>query len=100
MFKVQKSKSTVFDRNHVTNQIKTKPSDSFFLSSIMDNNVSIDSSWIPEGYVEIIGPNGQHYLVPRFYAPALNNTLVGFEEKKKLEIEKAAGTVSYFNYIN
>ena len=25
----------------------------------------------PEGFVEVIGPNGQHYLVPEFYAPAL-----------------------------
>jgi hypothetical protein len=66
----------------------------------MNNNSS--SSSIPEGFVEVIGPNGQLYLVPRFYAPALNTTtaLDGLEEKKKLEIEKAAGTVSFFIYLN
>jgi hypothetical protein len=66
----------------------------------MDNNVSLDSSWIPEGYMEIIGPNGQKYLVPRFYAPALTTELVGIEKKRNLEIEKAAGTVSFLNYVN
>jgi hypothetical protein len=60
---------------------------------------SPNSSWIPEGYVEVIA-NGQHYLVPQFAAPALNVTLEGFKEKKKLDIEKAAGTVSYCNYVN
>jgi hypothetical protein len=62
----------------------------------MDNNDSPSSSWIPEGYIEVIGPNGQQYLVPRFYAPALNNSLEGSEEKKQMDIEKAAGTVSFF----
>jgi hypothetical protein len=63
----------------------------------MDNNDSPNSSWIPEGYIEVIGPNGQQYLVPHFYAPALNNSLEGAEEKKKLNIEKAAGTVRFLN---
>ena len=60
----------------------------------MDNNAIPDSNWIPEGFVEITGPSGEHYLVPQFYAPALNNTLDGLDEKRKMEIEKAAGTVS------
>lgn len=49
--------------------------------------------------MEVTGPNGQLYLVPRFYVPALNNSLDGFEGEKKLEIEKAAGTVSNVDYI-
>ena len=39
---------------------------------------SPNSSWIPEGYVEVIA-NGQHYLVPQFVAPALNVTWRGYD---------------------
>lgn len=57
-----------------------------------------DTTWIPEEYEQVMGPNGQHYLVlflvPELYMPALLNTLDVFERKKRLEIEKAAGTVS------
>jgi hypothetical protein len=80
----------------VNNQIKTNPIITLSLSSIMDNSDSPNSSWIPEGYVEVIAPNGQKYLVPRFYAPSLNNSLEGSEVKKKLNIEKASGTVRFF----
>ena len=59
------------------------------------NNSPIDSStWILEGYVEVMSPNGRHYLVPEFYAPALKISLDGFKEKKRLEVNKAAGMVS------
>jgi hypothetical protein len=58
-----------------------------------------NSGWIPEGFVEVLGPNGQRYLVPEFYAPALHISLDALEEKKKLVIEEAGGTVSYFYTI-
>ena len=48
---------------------------------------------IPEGYVEVKGPDGRRYLVPHFYAPALQIKLDGNREKRKLNIGKAAGTV-------
>lgn len=66
---------------------------------INDSQIEGDTGMIPEGFVEIMGPNGQRYLVPEFYAPALQNTLGGFEEKKKMDIDKAAGTVSDIYYI-
>ena len=40
------------------------------------------TTWIPEGYVEVMGPNGQCYLVPEFCTPALLNTLDVYKEKK------------------
>jgi hypothetical protein len=63
---------------------------------MQSKNSQIDNqtTGIPEGFVEVIGPNSKAYLVPEFYAPALHNTLDGMEEKKKLKIEKAEGTVS------
>jgi hypothetical protein len=63
---------------------------------MQSKNSQIDNqtTGIPEGFVEVMGPNSKAYLVPEFYAPALHNTLDGMEEKKKLMIEKAEGTVS------
>jgi hypothetical protein len=51
------------------------------------------STWIPEGYVEVMGPDGQRYLVPGFCAQALQSSLDGLKEKLRLNVEKAAGTV-------
>jgi hypothetical protein len=90
----------------MTNQIQTNTADHpkitsstvilFFLSVAMDNYSNEgDDTWIPEGYVEIKGPNGKLYLVPEFYAPAINHTLDGGQEKERLETEMAAGTVSH-----
>lgn len=61
------------------------------------NSNDQDTTWIPEGYVEVMGPNGQRYLVPEFCTPALLNTLDVYEEKNKLEIKRASGTVSFPN---
>ena len=65
----------------------------------MENNteaqIKNDAAWLPEGFVQIIDPNGQHYLVPEFYAPALQKNIDESEEKKKMEVNKGAGTVSY-----
>jgi hypothetical protein len=57
-----------------------------------------DYTAIPDGYVEVIGPSGQHFLVPQFFAPALQITMDGMKEKRDLNIEKAAGTVRIFYY--
>jgi len=62
-------------------------------------NEESSSTWIPEGYVEVMGPDGQCYLVPGYCAPALQSCLDGFKEKKRLKIEKAAGTVRPPLYI-
>jgi hypothetical protein len=63
---------------------------------MQSKNSQIDNqtTGIPEGFVEVMGTNSKTYLVPEFYAPALHNTLDGMEEKKKMKIEKAEGTVS------
>lgn len=57
-------------------------------------------SWIPEGYVEIIGPDDRHYVVPQHFASALHQNIDGHQEKGKLGIEKAAGTVSELIYVS
>ena len=56
----------------------------------------VDIPWVPEGFVAILGPDNQHYVVPEFMVPALHQILDVNEEKKKIPIGKAAGTVSTF----
>jgi hypothetical protein len=53
-------------------------------------------SWVPEGYVAVMGPDNIQYVVPEFFTPALQQTLDGLLEKEKLDIRKASGTVSLF----
>ena len=68
---------------------------SFMSSSILElAHVEDDLSWIPEGYVVVRGPDGQRYVVPEFCVSALHQILDGLGEKKKLEVDKFAGTVS------
>ena len=70
----------------------------------MDQNTSQieGNDAIPEGFVIIMGPKGQQFLVPEFYVPAMRQTLDGIEEKNKLEIGKSDGTVriSFFHFLH
>jgi hypothetical protein len=51
-------------------------------------------SWIPKGYIKTIGPDGQHYIVPDFFVPALHEAFGGHRMKEDLEVFKADGPVS------
>jgi hypothetical protein len=50
--------------------------------------------WIPQGYVEVIGPDDQHYILPEFMVPALHDIFGGHRLKEDLGVFKAAGSVS------
>jgi hypothetical protein len=52
------------------------------------------SSWIPEGYLAVNGPNNQCYVVPDFFVAALHQNLDAQQEKCFFDFGKAAGTVS------
>jgi hypothetical protein len=69
----------------------------------MSSNHDDDTTWIPEGYVKVVGLNNNCFVVPQFFLPALDQILVGQREKKNLNIEKAAGSVSLYpalSYLN
>jgi hypothetical protein len=68
--------------------LHTPPTMDQTTSQIEDNDI------IPEGFVSVMGPNGQLYLVPEFFAPAVRNSFEGIQQKKSLETKKAVGTVS------
>ena len=48
----------------------------------------------------VIGPDGQHYLVPEFMVPTLHQTFEGYRKKWDLGIFKAAGSVSVLHVSN
>ena len=60
----------------------------------------IDNTWVPQGYVVVIGPDGQRYLVPEFMVPTLHQTFEGYCKKRDLGIFKAAGSVSVLHVSN
>lgn len=67
------------------------------MASTADQNTTITNgaaSWIPEGYVAIMGPDQQRYVVPDFCVPALHQTLDGYRKKDALQVFKATGSVS------
>ena len=57
---------------------------------------SIDT-WIPEGYVQIVGPDNKKYILPEFMVPALGQDYHSAKRKEDLKTFKAPGTVSTFS---
>lgn len=53
-----------------------------------------DDSWIPEGYVLLLGPNEEKYVVPEFMMPALYQDYHSKKGKEDLKVSSSKGTVS------
>lgn len=53
-----------------------------------------DDSWIPEGYVLVVGPNNKNYIVPDFILPALKQDYLAAARKEEIMAFSAPGTVS------
>lgn len=50
---------------------------------------------IPEGYVLVLGPDNQNYIIPEFMVPALEHDFRAIRRKRDLRASSAPGTVSY-----
>lgn len=59
----------------------------------------MQSLCIPDGFVMVLGPANERYIIPDFFKPALYQLLDSFREKQDLEIEKEEGTVSVFLFL-
>jgi hypothetical protein len=42
-------------------------------SNSQDSNPQVDDMWIPEGFVLVIGPNNQKYIMPEYCVPDLDS---------------------------
>ena len=64
------------------------------MASTSENNSDEGNPWVPEGYVVIIGPNDNRYVVPEFCAADFKQKIDEDQKKKEMEVFKAAGSVS------
>ena len=55
-------------------------------------NAQVDDTWIPEGFVLVIGPDNQKYIVPEYAVPDLEQNYLS--KKKELRATNAQGSVS------
>lgn len=63
-------------------------------SNVNDPVMETNISNIPDGYILVIGPNGQRYIVPQFMVPALHQCFDGYRIKNNLEVAGHSGGVS------
>lgn len=54
---------------------------------------SKNNAWVPDGFVPVVGPDGNNYLVPGFMVPALKQEYQA-TQKKDVNAMGASGTVS------
>jgi hypothetical protein len=53
-----------------------------------------DKTWIPEGFLEVDGPDKRIYVVPEFMVPALQQDYNANKKKEDLNAFQASGSVS------
>ena len=61
--------------------------------------IQSDDSWIPDGFILIVGPDDKKYIVPEFMATALDKDYHSGKKKEELKSFSTAGTVSIWNLI-
>lgn len=49
---------------------------------------------IPDGFILLVGPDNNKYIVPEFVVPALEHGYLAIGQKNKLSADKASGSVS------
>jgi hypothetical protein len=62
--------------------------------SAFDNSNETDNNWIPEGFVLVIGPDNNKYIMQEHVVPALEQDFLAYGRKMVLETFNASGTVS------
>ena len=58
------------------------------------------NDWIPEGFIKIIGPRNEEYIVPEFMVNQLDQDYHTNTRKVELGVSMAPGVVSLFFDIN
>ena len=80
---------------HYYHQITADTFDSSIIMKMISKNKSSTMiSDIPDGFTTRIGPDGQHYLVPQYMVPALDQAFVSYQKKAELRVENQPAGVS------
>ena len=62
-------------------------------SNIFVPKKDLAANWIPEGFVLLIGPDEEKYIVPEFLVDSIDQDYYSYKNKNKLS--GAPGTVSF-----
>jgi len=62
-------------------------------SNIFVPKKDLTANWIPEGFVLLIGPDEEKYIVPEFLVDSIDQDYYSYKNKNKLS--GAPGTVSF-----
>jgi len=63
-------------------------------TNVQQSQSSTRISDIPDGFTTRTGPDGQHYLVPQYMVPALDQAFVTYRTKADLGVRNAPAGVS------
>ena len=66
-----------------------------FIMSQIPSTSHEDDTWVPEGFVLVMGPNNQKYVVPEYCVPDLDQKYLSNKKKENSNANNAQGTVSY-----
>ena len=61
-------------------------------------NSQADETWVPDGFVWLIGANNQMYVIPEHCLPDLDQIHLSNKKKDELSVSNAQGTVSLLKY--
>ena len=67
---------------------------SIIMKTIRKNKSSTTISDIPDGFTTGIGPDGQHYLVPQYMVPAMDQAFESYQKKAELRVDNQPAGVS------
>ena len=67
---------------------------SIIMKTIRKNKSSTTISDIPDGFTTGIGPDGQHYLVPQYMVPAMDQAFESYQKKAELHVDNQPAGVS------
>ena len=67
---------------------------SIIMKTIRKNKSSTTISDIPDGFTTGIGPDGQHYLVPQYMVPAMDQAFESYRKKAELHVDNQPAGVS------
>ena len=67
---------------------------SIIMKTIRKNKSSTMISDIPDGFTTRSGPDGQHYLVPQYMVPAMDQAFESYRKKAELHVDNQPAGVS------
>jgi hypothetical protein len=62
--------------------------------SLPVDGMTTDLQTVPDGYALVVGPNGEHHIVPEYLIPATHQAFAGYRKRMELDVRNEQGGVS------